>query len=94
MAKRLIDVLRTLARDLIDKGYEAEDALSSISGFDLDFPMIKDELSTLEISNAIDEAELDTIRALLSFILIKDSEIDIEDIYAFVFGRGRQITWN
>lgn len=94
MAKRLIDVLRTLARDLIDKGYEAEDTLSSISGFDLDFPMIKDELSTLEISNAIDEAELDTIRALLSFILIKDSEIDIEDIYAFVFGRGRQITWN
>ncbi|MBN2653595.1 MAG: hypothetical protein JXR79_00565 [Nitrospirae bacterium] len=94
MGKRIIDVLRVLAKDLIEKGYEAEDALQSISGFDLDFPMIKDELSTMERSSIIDEAELDTIRALLSFILIKDSEIDIEDIYAFVFGRGRQITWN
>jgi hypothetical protein len=83
-----------MAKDLFEKGYEADDTLKSINSFDLDFPMIKDELSSMETSSSIDEAELDTIRALLSFILIKDSEIDIEDIYAFVFGRGRQITWN
>jgi len=94
LAKRFIDILRLLARDLIEKGYDADDALKKISVFDIDFLMIKEELMTMELSRYIDDVELDTIRALLSYILMKETEMDTEEIYAFIFGRGRQITWN
>ncbi|MBA4349477.1 MAG: hypothetical protein C0415_05755 [Thermodesulfovibrio sp.] len=94
MTKRLIDVLRMLAKELIEKGYDSAEALKKISLIDIDFFMVKDELCVLENSKLVDEAELDIIRALLIYILIKDSELDIEDIYAFIFGNGRQIIWN
>ncbi len=94
MARRLIDVLRALAKELIEKGYDADDALKKISVFDIDFLTVKEELVTLELSRYIDEAELDTIRALLSYVLMKETELDTEEIYAFTFGRGRQITWS
>ncbi len=94
MARRLIDLLRVLAKELIEKGYDADDALKKISVFDIDFLTVKEELVTLELSRYVDEAELDTIRALLSYVLMKETELDTEDIYAFTFGKGRQITWS
>lgn len=94
MVKRLIDILRVIARDLIDRGYDADDALRNISVFDIDFPTIKEELITMELMKHIDEVELDTIRALLTYVLIKETDLDIEEIYAFIFGKGRQILWN
>lgn len=94
LAKKFIDILRALARDFIEKGYEADDTLKRINAFDIDFLTVKDDIMALELSQFIDDTELDTIKALLSYILIKETEIDIEEIYAFVFGRGRQITWN
>jgi hypothetical protein len=94
MTKRLIDILRMLAKELIEKGYDSEDALKKIGLIDIDFFMVKDELCALENSKLVDDAELDIIKALLSYILMKDSELDMEDIYAFTFGEGRQIMWN
>ena len=94
MAKRIIDMLRVLARELIEKGYDADDMREKVSGFDIDFLTLKEELVALELSKHIDEIELDTIRALLAYILMKDTDLDTEDIYAFVFGKGRQIIWN
>lgn len=94
MARRFIDILRMLAKDLIEKGYDADDTLKKISVFDIDFLTVKEELLTLELSQYIDDSELDTIRALLSYVLMKETELDTEEIYAFIFGRGRQITWN
>lgn len=94
MARRLINVLRVLAKEIIDKGYDADETIKEISVFDIDFPTVKEELLNLKIAKFIDDAEVDTIRALLSYILMKETELDTEEIYAFVFGRGRQITWN
>lgn len=94
MAKRLIDVLRALAKELIEKGYDADDMMKKVSAFDIDFLTVKEELLTLELTKHIDETELDIIRALLAYILMKDTELETEEIYAFIFGRGRQITWN
>ena len=100
MARRLIDVLRVLAKELIEKGYDADDAVKKISVFDIDFLTVKEELVTLDFCHAqvplryVDEAELDTIRALLSYVLMKETELDTEEIYAFAFGKGRRITWS
>jgi hypothetical protein len=94
LAKRLIDVLRVLARELIEKGYDADDMMKKVSAFDIDFLTVKEELTMLELTKYIDDTELDTIRALLAYILMKDTDLETEEIYAFIFGKGRQITWN
>ncbi len=94
MAQRLIDILRTLAKELIEKGYDSEDALRKVEVIDIDFSTVREELNMLEINKYIDESELDTIRALLAYILMKDTDLESEDIYAYTFGRGRQIIWN
>lgn len=94
MAQRLIDILRNLAKELIEKGYDSEDALRKVEVIDIDFSTVREELNMLEINKYIDESELDTIRALLAYILMKDTDLESEDIYAYTFGRGRQIIWN
>lgn len=94
MAKSFIEILRSLAKELIDKGYDTEDTIAKVSAIDIDFVTIKEELITLEHSRHIDEAELDTIRALLSYVLMRETEWETEDVYAFIFGRGRHIIWN
>ncbi|MEW5744277.1 MAG: hypothetical protein AB1805_02375 [Nitrospirota bacterium] len=94
MAKRLIDILRVLAKELIEKGYDADDMMKKVSAFDIDFLTVKEELTMMELTKFIDDSELDTIRALLAYILMKDTDLETEEIYAFIFGRGRQITWN
>lgn len=94
MPKRLIDLLRVLARELIEKGYDADDMMKKVSAFDIDFLTVKEELTMLEGTAYVDDSELDTIRALLAYILMKDTDLETEEIYAFIFGKGRQITWN
>jgi len=88
--KKLIDLLRVLAQDLIDKGYDADDAIK----IDIDFVLLKEDLLSLEFLRLIDETELDNIKALLAYVLLKETELDVEDIYNFTFGMGKQIIWN
>jgi hypothetical protein len=94
MARRMMGLLRVLAKEIIEKGYEADDTLKKLNAIDVDFITIKEELRDLEMSKHIDDSELDTIKALLVYMLMRDSDLDVEDIYAFIFGRGRQLTWN
>lgn len=42
----------------------------------------------------LDDEELDAIRALLVSILMKDTQLDKEEIYAYTFGSGRKILWH
>jgi hypothetical protein len=42
----------------------------------------------------LDEDELDAIKALLASILMKDTHLDKEDIYTYIFGDGKRILWH
>jgi hypothetical protein len=94
LARRLIDLLRALAKELIDKGYDAEEMHKKVNAFDIDFPTVREELLKLEMTKHMNDMEIDTIRALLAYILLKDTDLETEEVYAFTFGGGRQITWN
>jgi hypothetical protein len=94
MARRLMGLLRVLAKEIIEQGYNSDDSLMKINSIDIDFITVKEELRDLELSRHMDESEIDTIKALLVYILMRDSDLDVEDIYSFIFGKGRQITWN
>lgn len=94
MAKKLIDILRVFARELLEHGYDVDYALKEMNVIDLDFLALTEELRELELKNAIDGLELDTIRVILAYILINDTDLDIDMIYSFVFCGGKQIIWN
>lgn len=42
----------------------------------------------------LDEDELDTIKAFLAYVLMKNTQLDKEDIYTYIFGEGKKILWN
>ncbi len=94
MTKRLIDKLRALAKELIETGYDAQDLLEGMNFSDINILAVREELSTPEVAQHIDEAELDSIRAFLAYLLMKDSELETEEIYSFIFGKGKQIVWH
>jgi hypothetical protein len=94
LQRKIFEILRILAKELVEKGYDADDAIKNINLYDIDFLTLKEDLVALELSQYADEAELDAIKALLSYILMKETELDTEDIYAFTFGKGRLIIWN
>lgn len=60
----------------------------------MDFFDAREYLIELELSKHLDEAEFDGIRSVVAFSLLRDTNIDVEDVYAFVFGKGRHLNWN
>ena len=42
----------------------------------------------------LEDDELDAIRSLLVSILMKDTRLDREEIYAYIFGEGKRILWH
>lgn len=90
MNRKLIDMLRVIAQDLIDRGYNSDEGLN----IDIDFVLLAEDLMAVELLRQLDETELDNIRALLAYILLRETELDVEDIYNFTFSSGKPIVWN
>lgn len=90
MNKKLIDMLRVIAQDLIDRGYNSDEGLN----IDIDFVLLAEDLMAIELLRQLDETELDNIRALLAYLLLRETELDVEEIYNFTFSSGKPIVWN
>jgi len=43
---------------------------------------------------ALDEEEVDAIKSFLVRTLMKNTSLDREEIYSFIYGDGRKILWN
>ncbi|MCL4475133.1 MAG: hypothetical protein M1508_02760 [Nitrospirae bacterium] len=41
-----------------------------------------------------DDEELDAIKTLLVYILMKNTPLDRDEIYSYIFGEGKKIIWN
>ncbi len=41
-----------------------------------------------------DDEELDAIKALLVSLLMKNTPLDRDEIYSYVYGEGKKIVWN
>lgn len=90
---KLLDFLRVLARELINNDYN-EESLKDFSLFDVDWHQIKEELNFIEGTELLATEEIDMIRALLVYLLMRETDLDEEDIYSFIFSKGKQIIWN
>ncbi|GAQ94066.1 hypothetical protein TAGGR_1237 [Thermodesulfovibrio aggregans] len=90
---KLLDYLRVLARQLIDNDY-SEETLKDISLVEIDLHQIKEELNFIEGSELLELEEIDMIRALLAYLLMRETDLHEDDIYSFIFSKGKQIIWN
>lgn len=94
LTRQLLRVLRTISIDTDDIEIDSEKLLESVEYADEDLTEIWEELDELEMSGQADDIELDILKALLVYILIRDSAYEKEDIFSFIFGGGRMILWN
>ena len=94
MAKKLLRILRMITKDLTDMEFYSEEMLETINCEEPDLFDIGEELAVLESSDGLDEDELDVLKSLLVYMLIRKSSFEKEDIYSMVFGGGRRILWN
>ena len=42
----------------------------------------------------LDDEELDAIRSLLIYILMKNTHLDKDEIYTYILGEGKRILWH
>lgn len=42
----------------------------------------------------LEEDDIDAIKVFLVYLLMKGTDLDVEDIYTYIFGDGKRILWN
>lgn len=94
MSKKLIKMLKMITRDLKEAEFYSEEILDTINYDEPDLVDISEELETLESSGNLDEDELDILKSLLVYILLKRSSFEKEEIYSLVFGGGKRVIWH
>ena len=94
MSKKLLRILKMISQGLKDIEFDTEEILDTISYDETELNAIGEGLDELEFSDYIDEDEIEILKALLAYILIRDSSYDKEEIFSMIFSGGRRILWN
>ncbi len=83
-----------ISKDMKDTEFYSEEILDTIHYDEPDLFDVAEELAVLESSGGLKEDELDIVKSLLVYILIRKSSFEKEDVYSLVFGGGKRILWN
>ncbi|HBH60250.1 MAG TPA: hypothetical protein DDX85_00600 [Nitrospiraceae bacterium] len=94
LTRKLLRILRMISTNRDDIEIDSERLLEGVDYEEEDLTEIWEELEDIEVSEQLDEIELDILKSLLVYILIRDSAYEKEDIFSFIFGSGRRIVWN
>ncbi|GBD99940.1 hypothetical protein BMS3Abin07_01987 [bacterium BMS3Abin07] len=94
MYRNIMDVLLALAREIVENDMKIEDAIIKIDDSGLNLDHIREELSVIERTSLMSDEEADALKSLLIYLLMRNTDLDHDDIYAMVFGSGRTILWN
>ncbi|MEW6108546.1 MAG: hypothetical protein AB1632_05150 [Nitrospirota bacterium] len=93
MSKKVLKIIGIISKDLNNK-YRLDKETQSAEYDETELADIADELERIELSGLLDAEELDILKALLVYILIRDGSHDEEDIFSFIFEGGNRILWN
>ncbi len=94
MYRKFIELLRLISEELIEKDGDLDKILTEVDQSNINLFSVNEELSNLEKSKVIDEDEADTLRTVLLYLFMREGEMEIEDIYALVFGNGKRLIWH
>jgi hypothetical protein len=83
-----------ISRDLRDKEFVSSEMLEALDYDESDIIDISEELENLEFYDYLEDDELDILKGLIAYILMKDSSYEKEEILSLIFAGGRRIVWN
>jgi len=94
LSKKLLKILRMISSDLKEKEFVSDDMLEALDYDETDIMDIGEELENLEFYDYLEDDELDILKGLIAYILMKDSSREKEEIFSLIFAGGRRIIWN
>ncbi|RMG03941.1 MAG: hypothetical protein D6726_04435 [Nitrospirae bacterium] len=94
MYKKFIELLTMITDEILEKGSDIDEAIDNLKGKDINLFSVNDELELLEKSKLIGEEEADMVRSILVYLFARETDLELEDIYALVFGRGKRLVWH
>lgn len=94
MSKKLLKILKMISKDLKDREFISDEILEVLDYDETDIMDIGEELENLEFYDYLEDDELDILRGLIAYILMKDSSREKEEIFSLIFAGGRRIVWN
>ena len=94
MSKKLLKILKMISRDLRDKEFVSGEMPEALDYDESDIIDISEELENLEFYDYLEDDELDILKGLIAYILMKDSSYEKEEILSLIFAGGRRIVWN
>ncbi len=94
MYRKFIELLTMITDEILDEESDIEDAIKRIRERDINLFSVNDELKRLEKSSLIGEEEADAVRSVLVFLFARETDLDLEEIYALVFGGGKKLVWH
>jgi hypothetical protein len=94
LSKKLLKILRMITKDLKDKEFVSGELIEELDYDESDIMDIGEELENLEFYDYLEDDELDILRGLIAYILMKDSSYEKEEILSLIFAGGRRIVWN
>ncbi len=94
MSTKLLKILKMISEDHKELEFDSEEVFEAIDCDESDLTDICEELEGLEFSGKFDENSLDILKAILVYILIRDSSYEKEDVFSLIFGGGKRILWN
>lgn len=83
-----------ISRDLKDREFVLDETLDGLDYDETDIMDIGEELENLEFYDYLEDDELDILKGLIAYILMKDSSREKDEIFSLIFAGGRRIVWN
>lgn len=94
MYKKFMELLASVARDIVDRKMQIEEAIVDVKDINIDIQELKEELAVLENMGLLDREEMDALKSILVSILIKSSSLEPDAVYSMIFEQGKKITWH
>ena len=94
MSKKLLKILKMISRDLHDKEFVSDEMSEEFDYDETDIMDIGEELEKLEFYGYLEDDELDILKGLIAYLLMKDSSYEKDEIFSLLFAGGRRIVWN
>jgi hypothetical protein len=94
LSKKLLKILKMISRDLNDKEFAAGEIPEAFDYDEVDIMDIGEELEKLEFYDYLEDDELDILKGLIAYLLMKDSLYEKDEILSLLFAGGRRIIWN
>ncbi|MBF0344077.1 MAG: hypothetical protein HQL06_07585 [Nitrospirae bacterium] len=94
MQRKFMTILKIIASEIVANDLDFDELNIKMNIKDYDLSGLNEDLRDLESLDILSEEDIDTLKAFLSYVVVKDTYMDSDDIYTIIFGKGKRILWH